>query len=412
VTKRRFWVGLLMFLFLACIVVILATPAGARAAEAPLIVIDAGHNGTTLLSIDPQFNMYDYEYSNGQENIDDWNVSVALKSKLEAAGYRVMLTKTGPSDSVSKRVRIDMANNNGAALFIFIHRDAYSFGSWGHAYAQFLDGWRADVNGNKVYFKDACPNAADVAARSLVIATSIVNARKAIEGSAISLARQNYTGRGGYIPDGDLSILSLWATVPSILVEAGIPNTAAKVDKYAQGLFNGIAAAIPLDGVLGQIGTVVNCTVGVNVRSGPGTSYSTVGSAPKGVTYPVLSQSESWYAITYNGGVGYISAMYLSVSSSTTPPPVTPPPPSGPTVKLSVTEGQVLAKGVSKTITATTTNAVKVIFYLDGVVFKTDTASPYSVVFQPNKAGARTLKAVAYDKSGATATVTVNVVVK
>jgi N-acetylmuramoyl-L-alanine amidase len=78
------------------------------ASAGPLIVIDPGHSGGTLLSIDPQFNMYDYEYNGGQENYDNWNVAVALKAKLETAGYRVLLTKTGPEDIVSKRARVNL----------------------------------------------------------------------------------------------------------------------------------------------------------------------------------------------------------------------------------------------------------------------------------------------------------------
>ena len=117
-----------------------------------------------------------------------------------------------------------------------------------------------------------------------------------------------------------------------------------KQEKYAQGVFNGIVVAIPVNGV--------------------------------------------------------------------TPPPPPPPVVVLPTIKLSITESQVLSKGVTKTITATVTNTVKVIFYLDGSLFSTDTASPFSVNFQPSKTGTRTLKAVAYSKTGATASVTVHVVVK
>jgi N-acetylmuramoyl-L-alanine amidase len=117
------------------------------ASAAPLIVIDPGHSGGTLLSIDPQWNMYDYEYDNGAENHEVWDVSVKLKTKLEAAGYTVMLTKTGPDDVVSKRARVDLANKNGAALLVSIHRDSHAFGAWGHVYVQRVNDWRASVNG-------------------------------------------------------------------------------------------------------------------------------------------------------------------------------------------------------------------------------------------------------------------------
>jgi len=216
--------------------------AGAASAG-PLIVIDPGHSGGTLLTIDPQWNMYDYEYDNGPENHEVWNVSVKLKAKLEAAGYTVILTKTGPDDVVSKRDRIDLANDNGAALFVTIHRDAHTFGSWGHVYVQRLDGWRASVDGTKRYF-----TLADVATRSSAVGNAILSARRAIEGTSVTMAVADFTGRGGYIPDGNLAILQLWATVPSLLMEAGICDTDAKQEKYAQGIFNGIKAAVPADG--------------------------------------------------------------------------------------------------------------------------------------------------------------------
>ena len=235
---------LILVLVIMMALAIFGLSAGSALA-APLIVIDAGHSGGTLLSTDPQFNMYDYEYNNGQENYENWNVAVALKAKLEAAGYRVLLTKTGPEDIVSKRARVNLANNNGAALLVSIHRDDHTFGAWGHVYVQRVGDWRADVNGKHVAF-----NLPGVAAKSAAIGQAILNARRAIEGTAITMAVENFTGREGYIPDGTLSILQLWATVPSILCEAGICDTAAKQDKYAQGVFNGIVASIPVDGTV------------------------------------------------------------------------------------------------------------------------------------------------------------------
>ena len=61
---------------------------------------------------------------------------------------------------------------------------------------------------------------------------------------------------------------------------------------------------------------MVNCTTGVNVRSGPGTTYAVLGSAPKGAKYTVTGQSGSWYKINFNGKTGYISSVYLSVSNA------------------------------------------------------------------------------------------------
>ncbi len=73
-------------------------------------------------------------------------------------------------------------------------------------------------------------------------------------------------------------------------------------------------------------GTIVNCTSGVNVRSGPGTNYPLVGFAPRGTTYLLTGQSGAWYRISFDGKVGYISAAYFSI-----PPMVQVPQPAAPT---------------------------------------------------------------------------------
>lgn len=62
-----------------------------------------------------------------------------------------------------------------------------------------------------------------------------------------------------------------------------------------------------------KLGKVVNCNHSVNVRSGPGTKYKKIGTAPKGAVYTVTGKKGSWYRIIYKGSTGYIYARYLSV---------------------------------------------------------------------------------------------------
>ena len=227
----RLWKGLVGLAVLMMLFVVLT---GTALAAPPLIVIDPGHSGGTLLSVDPQFNMWDYEYDNGVENHENWAVAVKLKTKLEAAGYQVLLTKTGPDDIVSKRARVDLANNNGAALLVSIHRDDHTFGTWGHVYVQRVGDWRADVNGKHVLF-----NLPDIAAKSATIGQKILDARRAIEGTSITMAVEDFTGRDVHIPAGNLAITQLWATVPSLLMEAGICDTDAKQEKSEVNAFGG-----------------------------------------------------------------------------------------------------------------------------------------------------------------------------
>ena len=54
----------------------------------------------------------------------------------------------------------------------------------------------------------------------------------------------------------------------------------------------------------------------LNVRSGAGTSYSVLGSLRKGTKVEVISTTNGWSKINYNGSIGYVSSQYLSSSST------------------------------------------------------------------------------------------------
>ncbi len=57
-------------------------------------------------------------------------------------------------------------------------------------------------------------------------------------------------------------------------------------------------------------GTITGSTV--NVRSGPGTDYSKVGSVAKGDKVKILSTDGNWYRISIGNVTGYVSAEYVS----------------------------------------------------------------------------------------------------
>ncbi|MET3408234.1 L,D-peptidoglycan transpeptidase YkuD (ErfK/YbiS/YcfS/YnhG family) [Priestia aryabhattai] len=59
----------------------------------------------------------------------------------------------------------------------------------------------------------------------------------------------------------------------------------------------------------------------LNVRSGAGTSYASIGSVTKGQKLSVVSKSGSWYKINYNGRTGYVSSDYVQASGTGTTPP-------------------------------------------------------------------------------------------
>lgn len=62
-------------------------------------------------------------------------------------------------------------------------------------------------------------------------------------------------------------------------------------------------------------GTVVNAgSDGLNIRSGPGSSYEKVASASNGAEVTILAEENGWYKVEYGGGKnGYVSKDYISV---------------------------------------------------------------------------------------------------
>ncbi len=54
----------------------------------------------------------------------------------------------------------------------------------------------------------------------------------------------------------------------------------------------------------------------LNVRTGPGTSYSSVGLVQKGTKLTITGKSGDWYKVLYNGKERYVSAQYLTVSQA------------------------------------------------------------------------------------------------
>ena len=55
----------------------------------------------------------------------------------------------------------------------------------------------------------------------------------------------------------------------------------------------------------------------VNLRSGPSSSYPSIGTLPSGTKVTVLNKGNDWYKVSANGMVGYMSTGYLSGTGST-----------------------------------------------------------------------------------------------
>ncbi len=88
-----------------------------------------------------------------------------------------------------------------------------------------------------------------------------------------------------------------------------------KTGYISAGYFSVISSSAdaPVSPTLGysELGTIINCNNSVNVRSGPGTNYSIIGSAPRGASYKTNGTTGAWYKIEFNGKTAYISASYF-----------------------------------------------------------------------------------------------------
>ncbi|MBU5336377.1 C40 family peptidase [Intestinibacter bartlettii] len=95
-------------------------------------------------------------------------------------------------------------------------------------------------------------------------------------------AKINYNGKTGYVSSSYLQ-----STMPGGTTTGNDTTTSNTTIKY------------------------VNATAGLNVRSGAGTSYSKIGMLAYKEKVTVLSTSNGWAKINYNGKTGYVSSSYL-----------------------------------------------------------------------------------------------------
>lgn len=87
------------------------------------VCLDPGHGG-----MDPGCD------SDGRlESVDNWNLALAIKEEMEAAGIRVVMTREDNDTKVFLKERVATANASGADYFISIHRnkgDGYGIETW------------------------------------------------------------------------------------------------------------------------------------------------------------------------------------------------------------------------------------------------------------------------------------------
>ena len=169
-----------------------------------LIVIDPGHGGADPGAV------------NGSrfEKNDNLRMSLAIRDRLRAQGHNVIMTREGDTNP-SLDQRIAVANNNGADLFISVHRNSFT-----NPVAHGIENW--------------IRNPAHREAAEIVLS---------------ELAKEpNQANRG--VKQGNYRVL-LGAEMPAMLIEIGfISNTEdnrlfdAHFDAYATAIARGILSAL------------------------------------------------------------------------------------------------------------------------------------------------------------------------
>ncbi len=213
------------------------------------IVLDPGHTAKGKGERDSETGLWIGEYSNGQEDKDAWEVANKVKAKLSEDGYTVILTKSAVDSYTNLKLRAEVANKANAALAISIHTTAGKFTdsstarsnpNW--ATPQRMNGWREGTKGRVTFTNH------ELADKSAEYAKKIAEARaKAIGGKAVvttTLFNEGNFDRGGNMSKGNIAINQLFAKVPWVYNEAG--QSGLNLDQYADGLIEGIKAAVPL----------------------------------------------------------------------------------------------------------------------------------------------------------------------
>ena len=136
-----------------------------------------------------------------------------------------------------------------------------------------------------------------------------------ITGESGNWFKIDFNGRAGYVSKDFIKVdeQNNEASKPEVKPEEPKPETPSVEEKTGQ---------------------VINVTTSLNVRSGAGTNYSSIGSLKTNATVKITGESGNWYKIDFNGRVGYVSKDYIKVNTSTSgnvKPEEKPETPSQPT---------------------------------------------------------------------------------
>ncbi|WP_334137827.1 N-acetylmuramoyl-L-alanine amidase [Corynebacterium variabile] len=226
------------------------------------IALDAGHNGVVTNTYDPVTGVLMADYPNGKEDADALDIARAVRDRVEAAGFRVVLLKDTTEDNVTYRDRVDRAAAEDAVVGVSIHTTPGADGS--AVYPQRVGGYRTGegTDGQKttVTFDDSV-----TAVESQRFSTMMAGARSVAELRGVPVGDLSFDGRPG-LWGGNLPVISLIADTPWVYNEFGSATgggahgiSTAEKARYVDGLSAGILAGLtasPQCAVAGSVGSL------------------------------------------------------------------------------------------------------------------------------------------------------------
>lgn len=253
------------------------------------VVLDPGHSGTDKQGkeIDPITKLYIGDSSNTPEKDQVWDTSERIKKILEDKGYTVAVTKKSANDYQNFRQRANFANNKKAQIVVSLHNTPGRFGSadTGWVTPQKLGGYRTNTEGKKISFDNS-----DIASKSQSYAEKILEERKKAEGG-VQMHDLDFQNRSGLSP-GNLSVVQLLATVPWVYNEVG--QTGYSSEKYAQGVANGIMAAIKPRTGSTTTNSVTSNSTSIDTTGGTQMGISVYGGEFKGGSWEIANISQAY----------------------------------------------------------------------------------------------------------------------
>lgn len=316
--------------------------AQANNAKAPLVAIDAGHDGKE----------WGTTGTAGGKRLVEKDLTLALAKlvdqHLRAAGYRTLMTRTddsppgGGADRTGDRkvnladnlqARIDKANEAGANVLVSIH---------------FNGSTERRLRGPEVYYSAARP----FAAQSRKLAEAVMSGLTARMGAAGKPVTPRGVLRDAVLGGGHLYLLgpaggriARASNMPGVLVEglfltnpddAALAADPATIQALARGYADGIAAYLGPPPKPTPKKAVVVGAAGAFLRPSPLLGTEPIVTLPIGATVDVAEAAQGddgggstdWWRVDYKGRAGYVFAALVrpagGAPAAATPAPARP----------------------------------------------------------------------------------------